>query len=320
MVIILLENVAPASIQMVVNFRRMKLLALIIFTTLTFPLAAQRIISGEVRMKNDSVTLPGINVTEKGTENVVYSDTDGKFSITCKSANPTLEFSFIGLKTIQLTPGNEYLVVYLEEDEEQMKEKVRFGMYPSYTSIGFNSGINYTPVGARVKNALPVLFGIKVLTTSEATFRTDLNDNEFLDLRIRKDQLINFHTGFRCLNLNLAYLKRHISREQNTWNTEEFTVVPELQFDSFIFQVGYGRQSYNDIETLSSNEGFVFGIEYFLSYAGFTATAKKWSNYWQTEFRFTKGFKKSDFELAARFETLDNYRELDLVVSYAIHY
>jgi hypothetical protein len=33
-----------------------------------------------------------------------------------------------------------------------------------------------------------------------------------------------------------------------------------------------------------------------------------------------KGFDKNDFEFGIRFETLDKYRELDLMVAYKIHY
>lgn len=299
----------------------MRQILLILIAVVTFSAFGQRTIEGEVRLKDDNSVLPGVNVIEKGTGNRVNSNGDGKFKITCNSTNPTLEFSFIGLKTILVTADKDYLTVYLETDEEQLTQKVRFGIYPEYTSIGFNSGLIYTPIGLNVRNALPMLFGIKILATTDITYRTDLKENEFINIRLQKDRLIDFHYNDRYINLILGYNKRNILKDNNRWDTEEFTIVPELQFDGFLFLVGYGRQSFNDIETLKSNEGLVFGFgKYFNSNATIIGTAKKWNGYWQTEFQFIKGFEKSDFEFGIRFETLDEYRELDLLVLYRIHY
>jgi hypothetical protein len=299
----------------------MRLLILTIIVTVTFTAFGQRTIEGEARLKDDNSALPGVNVVEKGTDNRVNSNADGKFKITCKSTNPSLEFSFIGLKTINLTADKDYMTVYLETDEEQLKEKTRFGIYPEYTSIGFNSGLNYTPIGVNVRNALPMLFGVKVLTTTDITYRTDLNENEFINVRLQKDRLIDFRYNARYINLILGYNKRNISKDNDNWNTEEFTIIPELEFDGFLFLLGYGRQSFNNIETLKSNKGVVFGLgKYFNWNATLIGTAKKWNGYWQTEFQFIKGFDKNDFEFGIRFETLDTYRELDLLVLYRIHY
>ena len=294
---------------------------MILIVAVTFSAFGQRTIEGEVRLKNDNSALPGINVVEKGTNNTVNSDADGKFKITCKSPSPILEFSFIGLKTIEVSADKTYLTVYLDTDEELLREKTRFGIYPEYTSIGFNSGLNYTPIGVNIRNALPMLFGVTILTTTDITYRTDLEENEFITVRLQKDQLIDFRYNARYINLILGYNKRKISKDNDNWNTEEFTIVPELQFDGFLFLLGYGRQSFNDIETLKSNEGLIFGMgKYFDWNAKIISIAKKWNNYWQTEFQFIKGFKKNDFEFGMRFETLGNYREFDLLMLYRIHY
>jgi hypothetical protein len=299
----------------------MRLIVLILIIPVTFSAFGQRTIEGQIRLKADNSVLPGVNVIEKGTDNKVNSNADGKFRIICKSTNPTLEFSFIGLRTTAVTADKNYLTVYLEEDEEQLKGKTRFGIYPEYTSIGFNSGLNYTPIGVNIRNALPILFGVKMLTTTDITYRTDLVENELIDITIQKDRLIDFRYNARYINLILSYNRRNISKDNGNWDTEEFTIVPELQFDWFLFLAGYGRQSFNDIETLKSNEGLVLGLgKYFIWNATIIGTAKKWNDYWQTEFQFIKGFEKNDFEFGIRFETLDKYRELDLLILYRIHY
>lgn len=282
---------------------------------------AQKTIEGEIRSKADSMTLPGVTVIEVGTDNQVSSDPDGKFKIVCKSANSVLQFSFVGSKTIEVEGNGNYLVVYLEEDLEQLKVKTRFGIYPRYTSIGFNSGFNYTPVGLNVTNALPTLFGIRMLTATSVTYRTDFNKNHFFDVEIQKERLIDFRYNARWINLILGYNRRNIYENSQTWDTEELTIVPELRLDEFLFLIGYGRQSLNDIETLKSNEGFIFGLGRYFKWNGLIiGTAKKWNNYWQAECKLMKGFEKNDFEFGVRFEMLDKYTELDLLLLYRIHY
>ena len=299
----------------------MRQILLALTVMVTFSALGQRIIEGEIRLKSDSLPLGGVNVIEKGTDNEVNSDARGKFRITCKSADPTLEFFFLGLKTIEITSDSDQLTVYLEEDEEQARVKTRFGIYPEYTSVGFNSGVNYTPIGINIRNALPMLFGVKMLTTTDVTYRTNFGENDVVRIKVRKDQLIGFRYYSRYINLVLSYNRMNNSKDNYPVNAEDFAIVPELQFGRFLFLVGYGRQSFNDIETLKRNEGIIFGLGRYLNWnAAITAVAKKWSNYWQTEFQFIKGFERNDFEFGIRFETLKNYRELDLLLLYRIHY
>jgi hypothetical protein len=152
-------------------------------------------------------------------------------------------------------------------------------------------------------------------------------NNEFINIRLQKDHLIRFQYIPQSLNLILGYNKRNISSDNDIWRSEDFTIVPELEFYSFRVLLGYGRQSFNNIETLKTNEGIVFGLgKYFQSNnilvqnAKLIGTAKKWNGYWQTEFQFNKSFDKNNFEFGLKFESIKNFRELDLLVMYRIHY
>jgi hypothetical protein len=301
--------------------KTVNLLLLLLITALTFQAFGQKKIEGEIRLKGDNSALPGVNVVETGTDNSVSSNGDGQFSITCESSSPTLAFSFVGLKTIHVSADKDFLTVYLETDEEQLKENTRLGIYPEYTSIGLNSGVNYTPIGINVTNSLPGLFGLRMLTTTTFNYRTDLANNELIDIRLKRDRLINTHYLGRHFNLELGYNRKQITRNADTWNTEDLNIIPEFVFESILFRLGYGRQSLNDIETLHTNQGLIFGFgKYFAWSASITGTAKKWNNYWQTEVQFTKWFRKNEFQFGARFETMDNYREFDLLLLYRIHY
>jgi hypothetical protein len=305
----------------------MKLLLLTFIVTATFTAFGQTTIEGEVKEKSNNSVFPGVIVTEKGTENSVNTNQDGRFKILCASPNPTLEFSSFGFITTTSTVGDGFWTIYLEEDAEVLNQKLRMSIYTEYTSIGFNSGVNYTPIGIDVRNALASLFGVKMRTTTDLTYRTDLVNNEFINIRLQKDHLIRFQYIPQSLNLILGYNKRNISSDNDIWRSEDFTIVPELEFYSFRVLLGYGRQSFNNIETLKTNEGIVFGLgKYFQSNnilvqnAKLIGTAKKWNGYWQTEFQFNKSFDKNNFEFGLKFESIKNFRELDLLVMYRIHY
>jgi hypothetical protein len=294
-------------------------LVIVLMTSITLQSYSQVVIKGEVRFKGDSLPLPGINVIEKGTNNGITTDADGRFTINCLSNSPVLIFSFIGLRTIERNAEGD-MIVYLEEDPEQLGEKLRFGMYPEYTGFGFSSGVNYTPVGIRIENALPVLFGRKMKTTTTITYRTGFQGNKFIDIRLRRHELIQTSYYGRHINLCLGYNNREAVIDNNSWRVQEFNVISEFVYDGFIVRGGYGQQPLNDVENVNPNHAVIFGFGKYFPQISLIATAKKWNGYWQTEFEFIKWFKSTDFEFGIKFETLDRYRELNLFVSYNIHY
>ena len=57
---------------------------------------AQGTVSGTITDASDSMTLTGVNVTEKGTSNGAITNFDGSYSITTMSENATLQFSYLG--------------------------------------------------------------------------------------------------------------------------------------------------------------------------------------------------------------------------------
>lgn len=71
---------------------------------------------------------PGASVLEKGTNNGVITDVDGKFSINVSSKNAVLQISYVGFKTQEITVGNEtFFDISLEEDSETLEEVVVVG-------------------------------------------------------------------------------------------------------------------------------------------------------------------------------------------------
>jgi TonB-linked SusC/RagA family outer membrane protein len=74
------------------------------------------------------LTLPGVNILEKGTKNSTTTDFDGKYSIKVTKKDAVLSFSFIGFKTKEIaTAGRTKIDVSLTEDSNTLNEVVVVG-------------------------------------------------------------------------------------------------------------------------------------------------------------------------------------------------
>ena len=71
------------------------LLFLFVFPSVV--LAQTNVVSGTVI--SDGITLPGVNVLEKGTSNGTVTNVDGKYTIALGKPNAVLVFSMIGMLT-----------------------------------------------------------------------------------------------------------------------------------------------------------------------------------------------------------------------------
>ncbi len=87
-------------------------------------LAQERIISGKVTSSEDGSTLPGVNITVKGTSRGATTDANGTYRLNA-SAGSTLVFSFIGFVTQEVAAGNRTsLDIRLVADASQLNEVV----------------------------------------------------------------------------------------------------------------------------------------------------------------------------------------------------
>lgn len=87
----------------------------------------QKFISGKVTDSSGS-SLPGVSVVVKGTTTGVITDMNGKYSISKVPENATLQFSFVGLKTQEISVGNKSTInVTLDEETVGVEEVVVVG-------------------------------------------------------------------------------------------------------------------------------------------------------------------------------------------------
>ena len=104
--------------------RYIVLLCMLVVASASF---AQIIVKGTVKGE-DNLSIPGVNVLIKGTTNATVTDLDGKFSISVPSEKSVLVFSFVGMKSQDVTVGkNRNLEIVLKENSEVLDEVVVIG-------------------------------------------------------------------------------------------------------------------------------------------------------------------------------------------------
>ena len=99
-------------------------LCMFCFTTVAF--AQSRVVTGSVTDKQ-SLPLPGVSVTVKGTSKVVQTNTDGKFSITMEQSENVLLLTYIGFAQKEVSVKGTSVNVTLEESNSLLNEVVVVG-------------------------------------------------------------------------------------------------------------------------------------------------------------------------------------------------
>ena len=80
------------------------------------------------KVSDASGPLPGANVLVKGTSNSVQTDFDGRFTLRNVSSDAILVFSYIGLKTQEVSAsGKSVINVTLKDDSAELKEVIVVG-------------------------------------------------------------------------------------------------------------------------------------------------------------------------------------------------
>lgn len=99
----------------------------LIFTLLSFTGSyAQKVVRGHV--SSDGTSLPGVNVSVKGTSLGTSTDASGNYSISLSGSQNTLVFSYIGFLSQETVVGDRSTInIQLEEDQQALDEVVVVG-------------------------------------------------------------------------------------------------------------------------------------------------------------------------------------------------
>ncbi|PKB15453.1 SusC/RagA family TonB-linked outer membrane protein [Flavobacterium sp. 5] len=104
-------------------------LTILLGLLMTNEMAAQKntTISGVIK-DDTGLTMPGVNIIEKGTNNSTTTDFDGKFALKLTTDNAALVISFISFQTQTITvAGRSSLDIKLKSEEQTLKEVVVVG-------------------------------------------------------------------------------------------------------------------------------------------------------------------------------------------------
>ncbi|MDR6781478.1 SusC/RagA family TonB-linked outer membrane protein [Pedobacter africanus] len=149
----------------------------------------QEIISGFVGDKKTRQPIPGVTVSIKGTKSMVQTDKNGKFTISVPSGATSLEFRFLGYKAANLPiqPNSNY-TIYLEEDEQSLKETVITGLTERKAATYTGAAKTITQADLKSISAGNIFAGVAAMDPS---FRIMVNNaagadlNQLPDIQIR---------------------------------------------------------------------------------------------------------------------------------------
>lgn len=114
------------------------------------------VVTGNVK-DDEGVTMPGVNILEKGTTNGTVSDANGNYRLNVSSSNAILVFSFVGAETkevkvgdqseisVSLTPSSETLGELVVVGYGTQKRSDVTGAIGSLKSESFNQGVVTNP-------------------------------------------------------------------------------------------------------------------------------------------------------------------------------
>lgn len=123
----------------------------------------QKFISGKIT-DSSGVALPGVSVVVKGTTTGSITDANGNYSLTNIPSDATLSFSFIGMKSQEITIGNKTTInVVMEEETVGIEEVVAVG-YGTHKKVNLTGSVGtITSEGLQarpVQNAIQMLQGL----------------------------------------------------------------------------------------------------------------------------------------------------------------
>lgn len=90
--------------------------------------AQETVVTGKVRDAQDGKPLPGVSIQLLGTDRGTITDAEGAYRLVCDRPNPTLVFSFVGMRNTELQVGERTILdVQMEPDVRQLAEIVVTG-------------------------------------------------------------------------------------------------------------------------------------------------------------------------------------------------
>lgn len=134
--------------------------------------ANQSEVWGRVTAKSDKQSLPGVNITLKGTSLGVSTDANGSYRLTIPPTlydkKPTLVFSYIGFRTEEKTITSNRIDAVLEGDEKALSEVIVTGYSVEQTFMGKVAGVAINRDNDYNKYKIPIDISERDAPTSQS--------------------------------------------------------------------------------------------------------------------------------------------------------
>ena len=267
---------------------------------------------GTVIASDDKSALPGINVSEKGTENWTTTKADGTFSIEVTDPNATLAFSFIGFQTqeFQLKGRTEIKVILKLDCIKDFFDAYHIILYA-------NSGLVHNPLGGQIEITSPYTT-IGVIKGSYS-YQTNLYDNVFQSGQIELSHPIStceFDMDFRWSYRNFSFNKDF----QSITNSGE----AQLNLRNIKLIAGYshlGMTLISENKTEASS-GILLGLGKDIFFRPFYGTLSAKVAIYNRNVEYQAEFKSGYrwFQYFIRYYKLDTFDELSLGVGAQLSY
>ncbi|MEQ5791372.1 TonB-dependent receptor [Muricauda sp. NFXS6] len=226
-------------------------LLLMLFVQASF--AQSRTITGTVTSVTDGLPLPGANVIVKGTTNGVQTDFDGNYSISASNGQ-TLVFSYLGLKTKEVSVGSQSVINVSLEEDAQALEEVIVTAYGTSTKEAFTGSASV--VGAEdlaIRNVTSPIAAIEGRATG-VQFTSATGPGSSPGIVIRGVGTLNGDTDPLFIVDGVQY-----EGALNTINQEDiesFTILKDAASTSL-----YGSRAANGVVIITTKSGRKGGIQ-----------------------------------------------------------
>ncbi|QHL89273.1 hypothetical protein GU926_18275 [Nibribacter ruber] len=209
---------------------------------------SQVIITGTVISKDDKSPLPGVAIIEKRSENGTSTKMDGTFSIEVSDPNSTLVFSFIGMRTKEVTLNGQRQIL-VETKWDCKKDFFDSQQIDIYASSGF---IN-TPIGGKIGIASPWFLGGVI--KGAYSYQTNAGGNVFQNAQVELAHYISncdFDIDFRWSHRQVTLIDR-LNSKANSFETD-------VNIGDIKLIAGYTHLNFNKAVDWDRSSGVLLGF------------------------------------------------------------
>ncbi|WP_066628793.1 carboxypeptidase-like regulatory domain-containing protein [Labilibacter marinus] len=228
------------------------------FIMLTNVIYSQITITGVVFEEGDTLSIPCVIITEKGTSNTVNTDINGAYTITVRDSTSTLVYSFIGFVTREIIVGNRVLI------NTTLKPFVIYEGRNQKLRLFLKSGLIQNPVGGQFEfstptfiNALNIYGGIG--------YQSNFKDNEYFDaslslVGVRLGKIADYYYVDVGAESNYRHIKKSNKNEFSVFSIEAkwWLSLP------FVLFTGYSQINFED-DGKDAKNGLTLGGEFWFS-------------------------------------------------------